>query len=435
MNNNATLSNIRFIGILLYEKMKGEQFMNFENLKLVDEEIYEVIHKEKHRQQRSIELIASENFVSTAVMETMGSYLTNKYAEGYPNKRYYGGCEEVDVAEELARERLKKLFDAEHVNVQPHSGSNANLGVYFTVLKPGDKVLGMNLSQGGHLTHGSPVNISGVYYNFVDYGVDEKTHRIDYDEVRRIAKKEKPKLIVAGASAYPRIIDFKIFKEIAEEVEAFLMVDMAHIAGLVAAGLHNNPCEYADFVTTTTHKTLRGPRGGAILCKEKYAKAIDKAIFPGIQGGPLMHVIAAKAVAFKEALRPEFKVYQQQVIKNAKKLSEELMKRGFNLISGGTDNHLILIDLRNKNITGKDAEKLLDSIGITVNKNAIPFDPESPFVTSGIRIGTPAVTTRGMKENEMTIIAEIIDEIISNPSKTKETSERVKDLCQQFELY
>lgn len=409
--------------------------MNFENLKLVDEEIYEVIHKEKHRQQRSIELIASENFVSTAVMETMGSYLTNKYAEGYPNKRYYGGCEEVDVAEELARERLKKLFDAEHVNVQPHSGSNANLGVYFTVLKPGDKVLGMNLSQGGHLTHGSPVNISGVYYNFVDYGVDEKTHRIDYDEVRRIAKKEKPKLIVAGASAYPRIIDFKIFKEIAEEVEAFLMVDMAHIAGLVAAGLHNNPCEYADFVTTTTHKTLRGPRGGAILCKEKYAKAIDKAIFPGIQGGPLMHVIAAKAVAFKEALRPEFKVYQQQVIKNAKKLSEELMKRGFNLISGGTDNHLILIDLRNKNITGKDAEKLLDSIGITVNKNAIPFDPESPFVTSGIRIGTPAVTTRGMKENEMTIIAEIIDEIISNPSKTKETSERVKDLCQQFELY
>lgn len=409
--------------------------MNFENLKLVDEEIYEVIHKEKHRQQRSIELIASENFVSTAVMETMGSYLTNKYAEGYPNKRYYGGCEEVDVAEELARERLKKLFDAEHVNVQPHSGSNANLGVYFTVLKPGDKVLGMNLSQGGHLTHGSPVNISGVYYNFVDYGVDEKTHKIDYDEVRRIAKKEKPKLIVAGASAYPRIIDFKIFKEIAEEVEAFLMVDMAHIAGLVAAGLHNNPCEYADFVTTTTHKTLRGPRGGAILCKEKYAKAIDKAVFPGIQGGPLMHVIAAKAVAFKEALRPEFKVYQQQVIKNAKKLSEELMKRGFNLISGGTDNHLILIDLRNKNITGKDAEKLLDSIGITVNKNAIPFDPESPFVTSGIRIGTPAVTTRGMKENEMTIIAEIIDEIISNPSKTKETSERVKDLCQQFELY
>lgn len=415
--------------------MKGEQLMNFERLKEMDEQIYDVIMKEKSRQRAGIELIASENIVSTAVMETMGSYLTNKYAEGYPAKRYYGGCEEVDVAEELARERLKELFHAEYVNVQPHSGSNANIGVYFAILQPGDKVLGMNLSHGGHLTHGSPVNISGVYYNFVEYGVDQKTQLIDYEEVRRIAKEEKPKLIVAGASAYPRVIDFKKFKEIADEVGAYLMVDMAHIAGLIAAGLHNNPCDYADFVTTTTHKTLRGPRGGAILCKEKYGKMIDKSIFPGIQGGPLMHVIAAKAVAFKEALEPEFKTYQEQVIKNAKKLAEELLKRDFNLVSGGTDNHLLLLDLRNKNITGKDAEKLLGEIGITVNKNTIPYDPESPFVTSGIRIGTPAVTTRGFKEEEMVKIAEIIDIIISDPDNIKEASEMVKGLCQQFQLY
>lgn len=415
--------------------MKGEQLMNFDRLKEVDEKIYDVIMKEKGRQRAGIELIASENIVSTAVMETMGSYLTNKYAEGYPARRYYGGCEEVDVAEELARDRLKELFDAEHVNVQPHSGSNANLGVYFAILQPGDKVLGMNLSHGGHLTHGSPVNISGVYYNFVEYGVDQKTQLIDYEEVRRIANEEKPKLIVAGASAYPRTIDFKEFKEIADEVGAYLMVDMAHIAGLIAAGLHNNPCDYADFVTTTTHKTLRGPRGGAILCKEKYAKMIDKSIFPGIQGGPLMHVIAAKAVAFKEALAPEFKIYQQQVITNAKKLGEELLKRDFNLVSGGTDNHLLLLDLRNKNITGKDAEKLLGEVGITVNKNTIPYDPESPFVTSGIRIGTPAVTTRGFKEGEMVKIAEIIDMIISNPENIKEASEMVKNLCDQFKLY
>lgn len=415
--------------------MKGEQLMNFDRLKEVDEKIYDVIMKEKGRQRAGIELIASENIVSTAVMETMGSYLTNKYAEGYPARRYYGGCEEVDVAEELARDRLKELFDAEHVNVQPHSGSNANLGVYFAILQPGDKVLGMNLSHGGHLTHGSPVNISGVYYNFVEYGVDQKTQLIDYEEVRRIANEEKPKLIVAGASAYPRTIDFKKFKEIADEVGAYLMVDMAHIAGLIAAGLHNNPCDHADFVTTTTHKTLRGPRGGAILCKEKYAKMIDKSIFPGIQGGPLMHVIAAKAVAFKEALAPEFKIYQQQVIKNAKRLGEELLKKDFTLVSGGTDNHLLLLDLRNKSITGKDAEKLLGEVGITVNKNTIPYDPESPFVTSGIRIGTPAVTTRGFKEEEMIKIAEVIDMIISNPENIRKASEMVKSLCQQFELY
>ncbi|MBU5677869.1 serine hydroxymethyltransferase [Alkaliphilus sp. MSJ-5] len=409
--------------------------MNFNMLKVSDPEIYEVIQKETQRQRNNIELIASENFVTEAVMEAMGSQLTNKYAEGYPAKRYYGGCEEVDVAEDLARDRLKKLFNADHANVQPHSGANANIGVYFAILKPGDTVLGMNLSHGGHLTHGSPVNISGTYYNFVDYGVDEKTHLINYDEVRRIANEIKPKLIVAGASAYPRKIDFKKFREIADEVGAYLMVDMAHIAGLVAAGLHENPCEYADFVTTTTHKTLRGPRGGAILCKEEHAKMIDKAIFPGLQGGPLMHVIAAKAVAFKEALSPEFNEYQQQVIKNANKLAEELMKRGFNLVSGGTDNHLLLLDLRNKNITGKDAEKLLDEVGVTVNKNTIPYDPQSPFVTSGVRIGTPAVTTRGMKEEDMATIADIIGTIIDNPEKIDEVSQMVKNLCQRFKLY
>ncbi len=409
--------------------------MNFEMLKMTDPEIYETIEKETKRQREKIELIASENFVSEAVIEAMGSQLTNKYAEGYPGKRYYGGCEEVDVAENLARDRMKLLFKAEHVNVQPHSGANANLGVYFAILQPGDTVLGMNLSHGGHLTHGSPVNISGTYYNFVAYGVDEKTHTINYDEVRRIAKEAKPKLIVAGASAYPRTINFKQFREIADEVGAYLMVDMAHIAGLVATGLHPNPCEWADFVTTTTHKTLRGPRGGAILCKEKYAKMIDKAIFPGIQGGPLMHVIAAKAVAFKEALNPEFKLYQQQVVRNAARLGVELTKRGFDLVSEGTDTHLLLIDLRNKNITGKDAERLLDDIGVTVNKNTIPFDPQSPFVTSGIRIGTPAVTTRGMKEEDMASIATIIATIIDHPDKTEEAKGMVKDLCRQFKLY
>ncbi len=409
--------------------------MNFDTLKIADPEIYEVIQKETKRQRGNIELIASENFVTEAVMEAMGSQLTNKYAEGYPGKRYYGGCEEVDVAEDLARDRLKKLFNAEHANVQPHSGANANIGVYFAILKPGDTVLGMNLSHGGHLTHGSPVNISGTYYNFADYGVDKETHLINYEEVRRIANEIKPKLIVAGASAFPRKIDFKKFREIADEVGAYLMVDMAHIAGLVAAGLHENPCDYADFVTTTTHKTLRGPRGGAILCKEKYAKMIDKAIFPGLQGGPLMHVIAAKAVSFKEALSPEFKAYQEQVIKNAAKLGEELKSRGFNLVSGGTDNHLLLLDLRNKNITGKDAEKLLDEVGVTVNKNTIPYDPESPFVTSGIRIGTPAVTTRGMKEDDMVTIAEIIGTIIDHPERIDEVSSMVKNLCEKFKLY
>lgn len=409
--------------------------MNFDMLKKSDPEIYKVIMEETQRQRDHIELIASENFVTEAVMEAMGSQLTNKYAEGYPGRRYYGGCDRVDVAEDLARERLKKLFNADHANVQPHSGSNANLGVYFAILKPGDTVLGLNLSHGGHLTHGSPVNISGTYYNFVDYGVDEKTHLIDYDVVREEAIKSKPKLIVAGATAYPRKIDFKKFREIADEVGAYLMVDMAHIAGLIAAGLHQNPCEYADFVTTTTHKTLRGPRGGAILCKQEYAKAIDKAIFPGIQGGPLMHVIAAKAVSFKEALEPEFKQYQEQIVRNAKKLAEGLLDKGFDLVSGGTDNHLMLVDLRSKKITGKDAEQLLDRVGVTVNKNTVPGDPESPFVTSGIRIGTPAVTTRGMKEEDMLLIADIMADIIDNPDRVEEVSQRVKDLCKNFKLY
>ncbi len=409
--------------------------MDFKYLKTQDPEIFEVIQKEKKRQEGNIELIASENFVTTAVMETMGSYLTNKYAEGYPGKRYYGGCEEVDVAENLAIERLKKLFNAEHANVQPHSGANANIGVYFAILKPGDTVLGMNLSHGGHLTHGSPVNISGKYYNFVEYGVDKETQLIDYDVVRKKALETKPKLIVAGASAYPRSIDFKKFKEIADEVGAYLMVDMAHIAGLIAAGIHMNPCEYADFVTTTTHKTLRGPRGGAILCKAEHKKLIDKAIFPGIQGGPLMHVIAAKAVAFKEALSEEFNQYQQQVVKNAKALGEELKKRGFKLVSDGTDTHLLLLDLRNKNITGKDAEKLLDEVKVTVNKNTIPFDPESPFVTSGVRIGTPAVTTRGMNEEDMATIAEIMNLIIEDPGNKEKAIKMVDELCSKYDLY
>ena len=409
--------------------------MDFSYLREYDREIMEAMEKEMKRQEEHIELIASENFVSIPVMEAMGSHLTNKYAEGYPGRRYYGGCEYVDMVEEIAINRLKKLFGAEHANVQPHSGSNANLGVYFAILEPGDTVLGMNLSQGGHLTHGSPVNISGTYYNFVAYGVDKETEMIDYEQVREVALKTKPKLIVAGASAYPRTIDFAKFREIADEVGAYLMVDMAHIAGLVAAGLHPNPVPYSDFVTTTTHKTLRGPRGGAILCKEKYAKLIDKSIFPGIQGGPLMHVIAAKAVSFKEALTDEFKEYQKQIVKNAKALAESLTGRGFRLVSGGTDNHLILIDVRSKGLTGKKAEALLEEVNITTNKNTIPFDPEKPAVTSGIRIGTPAVTTRGMKEAEMEEIAELIDLALDETKDRAEIRNRVLDLCNRFPLY
>jgi glycine hydroxymethyltransferase len=383
-------------------------------IRQVDPEVAETVAKELNRQQSKIELIASENFVSRAVMAAQGSVLTNKYAEGYPGKRYYGGCEYVDVVERLAIERAKKLFDAEYVNVQPHSGAQANMAVYFAMLEPGDTVLGMNLAHGGHLTHGSPVNMSGKYYNFVPYGVEEETGKINYEKIFGLAHQHKPKMIVAGASAYPRIIDFYQMKEIAEELGCLLMVDMAHIAGLVAAGLHPSPVPFADFVTTTTHKTLRGPRGGMILCREKYGPAIDKAVFPGIQGGPLMHVIAAKAVAFQEALHPEFQAYQEQVVNNAKALAAALTEKGFNLVSGGTDNHLMLVDLRNKNITGKEAENLLDEVGVTVNKNAIPFDPESPFITSGIRIGTPAATSRGMKEDAMREIAEIINITIAH---------------------
>ena len=409
--------------------------MNYEYLKENDPQIMEVLDRELTRQRSGIELIASENFVSRAVMETMGSVLTNKYAEGYPGKRYYGGCEEVDVAENLAIERLKSLFGAEHANVQPHSGSGANFAVYQAVLEPGDIVMGMALPHGGHLTHGSPVNQSGRLYEFVSYGVDKQTEKIDYEEVERIAKEYKPKLIVAGASAYSREIDFEKFRKIADSVGAYLMVDMAHIAGLVAAGLHGNPCIYADFVTTTTHKTLRGPRGGAILCKSQYAKIIDKAIFPGSQGGPLMHIIAAKAVCFKEASTDEFKNYQKQTIANAKALAEALSDRGFRIVSGGTDNHMMLLDLRSKNVNGKDAEKRLDAIGITVNKNTIPFDPESPFVTSGIRLGTPAVTTRGMKENDMASIAEIIKNAIEGVVEDSSLKCDVKALCEKFPLY
>ena len=381
--------------------------MNFDNLEREDEQIAHLVQKEKERQENSIELIASENFVSKAVMEAMGSYLTNKYAEGYPSKRYYGGCHVVDEVEDLARERVKKLFGAEHANVQPHSGSQANMAVYFSILEPGDTVLGMDLSHGGHLTHGSPVNFSGRLFNFVSYGVDKETETINYETVRELALKHKPKLIVAGASAYSRIIDFKTLREIADEVGAYLMVDIAHIAGLVATGLHPSPVPYADFVTSTTHKTLRGPRGGLILCKEKFAKALDKNIFPGIQGGPLMHIIAAKAVCFKEALEPSFKTYMEQVVKNAQVLAEALESYGFKLVSNGTDNHLILVDLTNKDITGKDAEILLDSIGITLNKNTVPNETRSPFVTSGVRIGTPAITTRGFKEEEMKEIEKV----------------------------
>lgn len=407
---------------------------SLENLKAEDIQVYDAIMKELNRQRNKIELIASENFVSPSVMEAMGSYLTNKYAEGYPAHRYYGGCEYVDIVEDLARDRVKEIFGAEHANVQPHSGAQANMAVYAALLQPGDTVLGMNLSHGGHLTHGSKVNASGKLYNFIPYGLNEKTGRIDYDEVERLALEHKPKLILAGASAYPRIIDFKRFREIADKVGSYFMVDMAHIAGLVAAGLHPNPVEYADVVTSTTHKTLRGPRGGLILCKEKYAQVIDKAIFPGTQGGPLMHVIAAKAVCFKEALKPDFKTYQEQIIKNSAVLAEELLKLNFNLVSGGTDNHLILIDLRNKHITGKELETKLDDVGITVNKNAVPFDTEKPSITSGIRIGTPAVTTRGFKEEDMREIAQLINMVVENKN-AEEIKQRVKSLCEKHPLY
>ena len=407
-----------------------------EYLKNNDLKIYEIIEEENKRQEDHIELIASENFVSRAVMEANGSILTNKYAEGYPAKRYYGGCEVVDKVENIARDRMKELFGAEHANVQPHSGSQANMAVYFSVLKPGDTVLGMNLSHGGHLTHGSPVNFSGMLYNIIPYGVNSETETIDYEEVRVLAKEHNPKMIVIGASAYPRAIDFALFREICDEVGAYMFVDMAHIAGLVATGAHESPVPYADFVTTTTHKTLRGPRGGAILCKEKYAKQIDKSIFPGMQGGPLMHTIAAKAVCFGEALKPEFKVYIDQVVQNAKVLGEELVKYGFKLVSGGTDNHLLLIELTNKNITGKEAEKLLDSVGITVNKNTVPNETLSPFVTSGIRIGTPAVTTRGFKDEEMKKIAELINETIENREGNLELiRDKVVQLCSKYPLY
>lgn len=404
-----------------------------------DKEIYEVIQDEFNRQNNNIELIASENFVSEAVMEAQGSVLTNKYAEGYPNRRYYGGCEYVDVSETLAIERAKQIFGAEHVNVQPHSGSQANMAVYLVALEHGDTVLGMNLSHGGHLTHGAPVNFSGQFYNFVEYGVDKENEQINYDEVLKAAKEHQPKLIVAGASAYSRTIDFKRFKEIADEVGAKLMVDMAHIAGLVAAGLHPNPVEYADFVTTTTHKTLRGPRGGMILCKEEYKKQIDKTIFPGIQGGPLEHVIAAKAIAFGEALQDDFKTYQQQVVKNAKTLAETLINEGFKVVSGGTDNHLVSLNVKDSvGITGKVAEETLDAIGITCNKNTIPFDQEKPFVTSGVRLGTPAATTRGFDEAAFEEVAKIISLVLKNPEDEKaleEGKERVKALTTKHPLY
>lgn len=412
--------------------------MNLEKLAVCDPEIAAAIGEELGRQRNKIELIASENFVSPAVMEAMGSVLTNKYAEGYPGHRYYGGCEYVDKVETLAIERAKKLFGAEHANVQAHSGANANTAVYFAFLQPGDTIMGMNLSQGGHLSHGSPVNISGKYYNVVPYGVTHETERIDYDEFARIAKEAQPKLIVAGASAYPRVIDFERMAEIAHSVGAIFMVDMAHIAGLVAAGLHPSPVPYADIVTTTTHKTLRGPRGGLILCKEKYAKQIDKAIFPGVQGGPLMHVIAAKAVALGEALKPEFKEYAKQIIANCQALAEGLIAEGFRLVSGGTDNHLLLVDVRGQKMTGKTAEHLLDEVGVTCNKNTIPFDPESPFVTSGIRLGTAAVTTRGFKEADMKEVAAIIGIVLNNPEdaeKQAEAAQRVAALCAKYPMY
>ncbi|MDQ0089827.1 glycine hydroxymethyltransferase [Paenibacillus anaericanus] len=408
------------------------------HLKKQDPAVLEAMNLELKRQRNNIELIASENIVSEAVIEAMGSVLTNKYAEGYPGKRYYGGCEHVDIVEDIARDRAKELFGAEHANVQPHSGAQANLAVYLTALKPGDTVLGMNLAHGGHLTHGSPVNASGLLYNFVEYGVQEDTFLIDYDEVRKAAFKHRPRLIVAGASAYPRVIDFEKMASIANDVGALFMVDMAHIAGLVAAGLHPSPVPHAHFVTTTTHKTLRGPRGGLILCKQPWAAAIDKAVFPGIQGGPLMHVIASKAVALGEALQPSFKVYAQNVVKNAQALAKSLTSEGLNLVSGGTDNHLMLIDTRNLNISGKVAERVLDSIGITVNKNAIPFDPTSPFVTSGIRVGTPAVTSRGMDEEAMKEIGQIIALVLKNSDNEAvlaEARQKVEKLTDKFPIY
>ena len=416
--------------------MYSDVIHSIDFVKKYDEEVYECMLEEQQRQRRNLELIASENLVSPAVYAAMGSILTNKYAEGYPGKRYYGGCYAVDKVEEVARQRACELFGAEHANVQPHSGTQANMAVYFAMIKPGDTVLGMNLNEGGHLSHGSPVNISGKYYNFVPYGVDPVTHTIDYDKVLEIAKECKPKIIVCGASAYPRIIDFKKFREIADEVGAYLMADMAHIAGLVAAGVHPNPTPYADFVTSTTHKTLRGPRGGFILCKEEYAKAIDKAVFPGIQGGPLMHTIAAKAVCFGEALKPEFKQYGEQIVKNAKALAEGLIKRGHTLISGGTDNHVMLLDLRNTEISGKELEEKLDEVYITVNKNSIPNDPRSMFVTSGIRIGTAAVTTRGLVEEDMDKIAQFISLIIEDFDKNAEhVRNGVNEICKKYPLY
>ncbi|MGL5206125.1 MAG: serine hydroxymethyltransferase [Acidaminococcaceae bacterium] len=412
--------------------------MYLDNLKASDPAIYAAIQEELGRQRNKIELIASENFVTTPVMEAMGTVLTNKYAEGYPGHRYYGGCEYVDKVETLAIERAKELFGAEHANVQPHSGANANTAVYFAFLKPGDTIMGMNLSHGGHLTHGSPVNISGTYFNIVPYGVNPETETIDYAELEKLAEESKPKIIVAGASAYPRAIDFERMAEIAHKVGALLMVDMAHIAGLVAAGLHPSPVPYADIVTTTTHKTLRGPRGGLILCKEKYAKAIDKAIFPGTQGGPLMHVIASKAVALHEALQPEFKVYQQEILDNCKALAEGLLAEGFRLVSNGTDNHLLLVDVRGQGLTGKEAEHLLDEAGVTCNKNTIPFDPASPFVTSGIRLGTAAVTSRGFRQEDLKEVAAIIGLVLNHPAdedKKKEAAARVAALCKKYPMY
>ena len=401
-----------------------------------DPEVAEALRLELARQQGNIELIASENFVSPAVMAAAGSHLTNKYAEGYPGHRYYGGCQFVDIAENLARDRLKELFGCEYCNVQPHSGAQANMAVFFAVLQPGDTVMGMNLAHGGHLSHGSPVNISGKYFHIVPYGVREEDERIDYDEMERIALECKPKMIISGASAYPRVIDFARIREICDKVGAYMMVDIAHIAGLVAAGLHPSPVPYADFVTTTTHKTLRGPRGGAIMCKEQYGKMIDKAVFPGTQGGPLMHIIAAKAVAFKEALSPEFKAYQAQIIKNAAAMADEFKKLGVKMVSGGTDNHLILLNLTDKGITGKELEKMLDEVHITANKNAIPFDTQKPFVTSGLRVGTPAMTTRGMREEEARTIARLITRIINEREAAfEEVKAEVAKLCAAFPLY
>ena len=406
-----------------------------ENLKNVDREVFDKLQDELKRQREDVELIASENFVSEAVMEAMGTILTNKYAEGYPGKRYYAGCEHIDVIEDLARDRLCELFGADHANVQPHSGANANIAVYSAVLEPGDTVLGMNLSEGGHLTHGSPVNLSGILYNFVPYGVDEETEQIDYDELERLAKEHKPKMIVAGASAYSRVIDFERIGKIAKEIDAYFMVDMAHIAGLVATGAHQSPIPHADFVTTTTHKTLRGPRGGAILCKEEYKKIIDKAVFPGLQGGPLEHIIAAKAVSFKEALQPEYKEYIDQVCKNAKALGEELKEGGIRLVSGGTDTHLLLLDVRNLGLTGKEAEAKLKEVNITTNKNTIPKDPESPFVTSGVRVGTPAITTRGMKEEDVKEVGRLMVEALKEQRPTDEIKKDVLQLLEGFPLY